>query len=160
MGQTDNYYLQNQKLIDFKQQLKAMLLATDQVMTKRQDLIEFTGKTDKEAKELDSKINPECYYQFKLFDHAVAIVYTNWWYDTETETTYKSPSKYHYSIKYYNCYSQTFKDKRCKLPYCYANTCYGDFKTLNEAKSYFRRAVVDILVQYGNCKALNPFDFL
>ena len=160
MGNKDSYYLENQKLIEFKRQLKAMIIAVEQVQHKRENLIEFNGLSDKESKRMDSEINPELYYQFKLFDKGVAIVYTNWFYDTETQTTYQSPKKYHYSIKYYNCYSVCFKDKRSKLPYCYANTCYGDFSNLDEAKSYFRKAVVDLLVQFGNCKALSPFDFM
>lgn len=147
----------SRKLIDFKQSLKNMINEVNQVQNNRSKLIEYNGYTDAQLKIKDEKINPEIYNHFRLGDKGVEIIWTNTWYDTETKTLVRCGKKYAYSIRYYNCKSAIF-DK--DVPYCYENTSYGRYETLDEAKSWYKKAVVDILVQIGKCKALSPYDFI
>ena len=151
------YEIPTKAIIEFKQACKNMINQCSKVQTTRSNLIEFHGYTDEQLKIKDEKINPELYNSFKMFDKGVEIVWTNCFYDAETMTLVRQGNHYKYGIKYYNCRSNIF-DKA--TPYDFENHVYGRWDTLDEAKSYFRRAVVDLLVQTGHCSALNPYDFM
>lgn len=151
--------LQFEMFDELGKDLEDVLRKLNYTIEKNTQLVDFKGLTDKEKQELESGMTPELYYNFKMFDKGIAIVRTNWWFDTETQCRYQSRNKYHYSIKYYKCYSDLFKDKRTRLENVYDNTVYGQFETLEEAIPYFRRAIADILIKYGKCNALNPLDF-
>ena len=147
------------KLEEFKHQCLQMAGLVNTVIQKRQTLIDFKGYTNQEEQRLNSLINPEDYYSFRMFEVGCEIVYTNNFFDEKTQMWYKNNKKYIYAIKYYNCKSKIWeKDKSIK--YCWDNSSYGQFESLDVAISYFRKAVVDILVQFGRCNALNPLDFM
>lgn len=147
------------KLRNFRAECKNMYDLAGALIEKRKGLIEFNGFSDWDKNRLEAKYNPEDYYCFKLFDKGISIIYTNYRYNEEYKRSVRT-NKYGYSIKYYGCLSECFKDSRMKLPYCDHDTSYGYFESLDVAVSHFRRAVVDLLVQFGNCKALSPMDFI
>lgn len=147
-----------EKLMDFMKSLKNMELEVSTVIQKRKQLIDFDGYTREQQEIINSKINPEDYYYFKLFDKGVSIVLTNWIYDEELGKC-KRAKEYFYSIKYYHCRSRLFKDKRNYLPYIYDNSSYGQFESLDVAISYFKKAVIDLLAQCG-CIGLDPLCFV
>lgn len=147
------------KLRDFRAECKNMYELAGALIEKRTNLIEFNGFTDYQKNKLMCNYNPEDYYSFKLFDKGVSIVYTNYHYDEELKKGIKT-KKYTYSIKYYNCRSKLFNDKRKDIPFIQENNSYGNFESLDVAISFFKKAVVDLLVSVGNCLALNPLDFM
>lgn len=147
------------KMRDFAKNCERMAKETRALIEKRKQLIEFDGFSKLEQNRLLAKYNPEDYYSFRLFDKGVSIYYTNYWYDEETGRSQRHGES-RYVIKYYNCKSVFFEQKEHKLHYCYENTSYGGWDSLDVAKSYFRKAVVDLLIQFGNCKALSPLDFM
>lgn len=158
MNFEDIYFeIPTRKIVDLKRQLKDMISVLSQVQTNRSKMIEYNGYTDTQLKIKDEQINPEIYNHFRIGDKGVEIIWTNMYYDTETKTLVRAGKKYAYSIRYYNCKSNVY-DK--EVPYCYENTSYGRYENLDIAKSEFRKCVVDLLVQFGNCKCLSPFDFL
>lgn len=159
MRESIYYDLQKSTLLEFKKQLKAMEGMTDRVIENRRNLIAWTSATEKDKMRIESKINPDLYYKFQMFDIGCEIVKVNRFWNEE-EQCFRQTKDEVYSIKYYNCRSRLFEDKRTKLPFYTDNTCYGQFENIDVAKSYFRKAIVDILVQYGGCNALNPLDFM
>lgn len=159
MTYEDLYFeIPTRKLIETKQKLKEMINCISQVQNNRSKLIEYNGYTDEQLKIKDEHINPELYNHFRMQDKGVEIIWTNCYYDTVTECVVRNGKKYAYAIRYYNCKSNLFKDKKADFPYCYENTSYGRFDNLDLAKVWFKRAVVDLLYQMG-CTALNPYDF-
>lgn len=150
--------LKYDKLREFKKECENMATLCSGLIEKRKSLIEYSCFSDWDKNRLIAKYNPEDYYSFKLFDKGVSIVYTNYKYDEKMGKSVRSHN-YSYSIKYYNCRSKVFTDNRSLLPFINDNSSYGSFESLDVAISYFRRAVVDLLVQFGNCRALSPMDF-
>lgn len=146
------------RLIELKEELNKTIKEINRTLGKRKLLIEFNGYTDKQEQEINSKLNPEDYYKFRFFGYGCEIVYTHWTTSKETGMQYIDKDNFYYGIKYYGCKSKIFEDGRIKLAK-YDGKIYGDFKNFDEARSYFKKAVIDILVQLG-CIALNPLDFM
>ena len=148
-----------EKLMNFRKELKNMYDLTGALIEKRKNLIEFNGFSDYDKNRLLSKYNPEDYYSFRLFDKGVSIIYTNYRFDEEIKRA-KRTNIYGYSIKYYNCRSKLFEDKRKDIPFIQECNSYGCFDSLDVAISFYKKAVVDVLVTIGHCLALNPLDFM
>lgn len=146
------------KMREFATDCERMAKMTRALIEKRKALIEFNGWSDYEKQKLLMKYNPEDYYSFKLFDKGCEIILTNYWYEEEYNKGV-AHKEYKYAIKFYNCKSSTFEKKK-KMKYCFNNMSYGAWESLEEAVSYFRVAVVDILVQFGRCNALDPLAFM
>lgn len=140
--------ISSSQLMDLKKQLNRTVGTINRALAKRNQLIDFKGYTNKEEELLNSKLNPEDYYKFRFFEWGCEIVYTHWRYDEKTETKYQDQDNYYYGIKYYGCVSKLFNTKHCKLD-CFNNNIYGSFTNFDEAKSYFKKAVADILNQLG-----------
>lgn len=148
----------SQKLIELKEQLNNTVKEINRTLAKRERLIECKSYTDAEQQRLNSYMNPEDYYKFRYMFWGCEIVYTHWTINKETGHQYQDRNKYYYGIRYYGVDSKLFKSDRLRLDKLNGEI-YGSWNSLDEAISYFKKAVVDILVQAG-CIALDPLDFL
>lgn len=159
MGYKVGYEIPISRLEDLKSECRFMINLCNTIIPKRRELIEYGGNTDFEMQRLNCKFNPEDYYKFRMWDRGCEIIYTSYRYDTNLDKFIRG-KEYFYSVRYYNCKSNVFKDKRINLKFNTNNTSYGCFKELKEAYKFFRMAVIDIMQQFGACKMLNPLDFI
>lgn len=146
MGYKVGYQIPIERLKEFEKELEFMKGMVKTLIPKRQELINYSSTSDYEQKQIARKWNPEDYYKFRLWDVGCEIILTCYRYDAIAEKFCRS-KEYSYSIRYYNCKSELFNDKKFNLKYCHENTSYGCFEKLEEAIPYFMIAVIDILKQ-------------
>ena len=72
------------RLNELKKQLNNTITEINRCLAKRERLIECKSYTDEIDQRLDSKINPEDYYNFRFMMYGVEIVYTHWTISKDT----------------------------------------------------------------------------
>ena len=113
----------------------------------RENCLEFNSNTDYQSQLIDSKTDPETYYNFRWFDKWISIVADFWNYDNLTERKTKS-NVWVYHINVRNCSIPLFDNKNSfhKLPYDVQNHYYGNFINFDVALCYYKRAIISFMI--------------